>query len=120
VGFIRTTRAICSEAVITVIMTPQTRVSPPVTGIVIGVNTLAREDLMKVALARGLLAVTDTTKDRNELIKLLEDDKQEVTLATEELVVLKNETLKTIAEGKDLKFRSNTTKAALVKLISGK
>lgn len=120
VGFIRTIRAICSETVITVIMTPQTRVGPPVTGIVIGVNTLAREDLMKVALARGLLAVTDTTKDRNELIKLLEDDKQEVTLATEELVVLKNETLKTIAEGKDLKFRSNTTKTALVKLISGK
>jgi hypothetical protein len=101
-------------------MTPETQEAPLASGTVVSVTTLAQEDLIKVASARGLIAETDSTKDINELIKLVEDDKQEVTLATDELVLLKNDTLKTIAVGKDLKFRSNTTKSALVTLISGK
>lgn len=118
--FIKTTRAICNESFITVVMTPETQTAPPVSGIAVGVATLAQEDLIKVASVRGLIAASDTSKDKNELIRLIEDDKQEVTLATEELSLLKNDTLKTIADGKDLKYRSNTTKSALVNLISGK
>ncbi|WP_035455501.1 carboxypeptidase-like regulatory domain-containing protein [Algoriphagus terrigena] len=118
--FVKTTRAICSESNITVIMTPETQVAPPATGIVVAVNTLADDDMMRLASSRGLLSVNDPTKDRNELIKLIEDSKQEVVLVPEELVVLKNDTLKIIADEKDLKYRSNTTKTALVNLISGK
>lgn len=118
--FIRTSRAICNETVITVVMTPQTLGEVVVPGLTIGVNTLADDDLIRVASFRGLLAAENPTKDRNELIKLVENDKQEVVLDTEELGMLKNDTLKTIADERDLKYRSNTTKAALVKLIGGK
>lgn len=118
--YLKTTRKICSESTITVVMTPETQVAPPATGIVVAVNRLADDDMMRLAASRGLLSVTDPTKDRNELIKLIEDNKQEVILIPEELVVLKNDTLKIIADEKDLKYRSNTTKTALVNLISGK
>lgn len=119
--FISQTRDICNESTVQIVLTPlQRAVATEPSGVVIGVATLAKEDLLRVASNRGLIPQNDTTVDQNELIKLIENDKQEVILAKDELSLLKNDTLKTIANERDLTYLSNSTKSTLVNLISGK
>lgn len=120
VRFISTERNICDEKTITVTLIQENQSTSPETGVVaVAVNVLSTDDLMKVASARGLVSA-NSTSDTNTLIRLIEDDKQEVTLKTEELSLLKNDTLKVIADSKDLRYRNNSTKASLVNLITGK
>lgn len=119
--FISQTRDICNESMVQIVLTPlQRAVATEPSGVVIGVAILAKEDLLRVASNRGLIPQNDTTVDQNELIKLIENDKQEVILAKDELSLLKNDTLKTIANERDLTYLSNSTKSTLVNLISGK
>jgi hypothetical protein len=117
-GFIKTTRDICSESSITVVLTPQRGDNPELKDMVIEANILTIDEMKKVAEVRGLLSTTESSLERHELIKLIESDTQEVKFGSEELPMLKNDTLKNIADGMGLRYRSNYTKSELINLIS--
>ncbi|WP_026950732.1 carboxypeptidase-like regulatory domain-containing protein [Algoriphagus mannitolivorans] len=118
--FISTEIEICNQENITVTLIPEKQeTNTESVGVAVAVNTLTEEDLIKVATIRGLLS-EGSNPDKNTVIRLMEDDKQEVTLKTEELVLLKNDTLKVIADSRDLRYRSNSNKTSLVNLITGK
>lgn len=118
--FVSSSLPICNQTNVTIVLTPQTFVQPSATGIITSVATLDEADMFKVASSRGLIADASATPDKNELIVLLQDEKQEISLANEELSLLKNDTLKVIADENDLQYRSNSTKASLVEIISTK
>ncbi|SHO62235.1 carboxypeptidase-like regulatory domain-containing protein [Algoriphagus zhangzhouensis] len=120
VGFVSNTRDICDETQITHILTSVRVSQPAVTGVSTSVATLDATDMFKLASSRGLITDATATPDKNDLIVLLQDDKQEISLANEELSLLKNDTLKVIADENDLQYRSNSTKASLVEIISTK
>lgn len=120
IGFVSNTRDICDETQIIHVLTSVRVSQPAVTGVSTSVATLDEADMFKVASSRGLITDSTASLDKNELTVLLQDDKQEISLANEELKLLKNDTLKKIADENDLQYRSNSTKANLVEIISTK
>jgi hypothetical protein len=119
--FVPTEREICNQSSIIITLIPEKLENQPeASGVVIGVNTVSTDELVKIAMSRGLVSVTADTIDNNMMLSLMEDDNHEVTLKTEELILLKNDTLKTIADSKDIRYGSNSSKASLINLITGK
>ena len=118
--FISTEKEICDQTTIQQTLIPEKQVVQPDSGRVeVAVTTLSTDELFKVASIRGLVS-SNSTADANTLIRLVENNNQEISLKTEELSLLKNDTLKTIADSRDLKYGSNYNKANLINLITGK
>jgi hypothetical protein len=117
-GFRQVVQPICSESTITVILTPI------VLGevVVVGVRpaTLDTVIISEILTAKGITPGTTENLTREELIKLATGDKEEITLKTEELSGLKNDTLRVIAESKNIAIGRGDTKAILVNKILGR
>lgn len=113
-----TSRFICSETTIEI---PLSLVGVEEV-VVVGVRPSGLNEaiLAEIISAQGKTIATTTTPTREELLKLATEEKEEITLKPEELSSLKNETLKLIAESKNIEIRSTDTKAIMVNKLLGR
>jgi hypothetical protein len=117
VGFQQFIQPICNESTVSIILNPVT--SGEV--VVVGVKPANLDSVIisEILTAKGNTTGTTANLSREELIKLATEDKEEITLKSEELSTLKNDTLRVIAESKNISVRSTDTKAILIGRILG-
>lgn len=117
VGFQQFIQPICNESTVSIVLTPIA------TGevVVVGVrpNTLDTLVISEILTAKGMTVDATANLTREELVKLATEDKEEISIKPEELSFLKNDTLKLIAETKNISVRSTDTKAILIGRILG-
>ncbi len=117
VGFQQFIQPICKESKVNIIL------NPVFTGeaIVVGVrpSTLDILVISEILTAKGMTIDATTNLSREELVKLATEEKEEITIKPQELGNLKNDTLRLIAETKNIPVRSTDTKAILIGRILG-
>jgi hypothetical protein len=113
-----TSQFICSETTVEIPLSP-VGVEEVV---VVGVRPSGLNDaiLAEIVTAQGKTIATTTTPTREELVRIATEDREEISLKPEELSILKNDTLKLIAESKNIEIRSTDTKAVLVNKLLGR
>lgn len=116
--FQQATRFICSESSIDIFLTPEVVEEVVVVGV--RPSGLNEAILAEIVSAQGKTIGTTTTPTREDLLKLATEEKEEITLKPEELSSLKNDTLKRIAESKNIEIRSTDTKAIMVNKLLGR
>ncbi len=116
--FQQTTRFICSESTIDIFLSPANLEEVVVVGV--RPNSLDDAVISEILIAKGTDSTTIANLSRTELIRLATRDSEEISLRPAELSGLKNETLKAIADTKDISISSTDTKATRVNKILGR
>lgn len=117
-GFQSTTRFICSESNIDIMLNPVNLEEIVVVGV--RPSTLNTVVISEILVARGTDSATTANLSRAELIRLATGGSEEISLKPEELGSLKNDTLKAIADSKNISINNTDTKATRVNKILGK
>lgn len=115
VRFQSATRQICSETTVDIFLAPEV-----IRDVVVTTFNPARlnmETLSEILVAQGKTLDPAVNPTREELVKLVTEEKEEISLKESELSSLKNETLRVIAGSKNISVASTDTKAVLVNKI---
>lgn len=118
IGFQQVIRPICSESTVNITLVPES--NPSVVVVTVRPNELETAVISEILVSRGMTTNATANLSREDLIKLATEDQEEITLKSDELGSLKNDTLKVIAESKRIPIRSTDSKAVLVNKILGK
>lgn len=116
-GFQQFIQPICNESTVNIILTPLGRGEVVVVGV--RPNTLDTLVISEILTAKGMTVDSTANLSREELVNLATEDKEEITIKSEELGSLKNDTLRLIAEMKSIPVRSTDTKSILIGRILG-
>ncbi|OOG70726.1 carboxypeptidase-like regulatory domain-containing protein [Algoriphagus sp. A40] len=116
-GFRQVIQPICNESTVTIVMTPISVGEV----VVVGVRPATLDTLVisEILIAKGMTTEATANLTRDELVKLATEDKAEISIKPEELSKLKNDTLKIIAETKNIPIRSSDPKTILIGRILG-
>jgi len=115
-GFVQVILPICSENTINIFLTPHSPVGPVVVDV--KPDSLNEGIIAEILLAKGF--TSSATANRAELLNLAVGNQADIKLTEGELSKLKNETLKAIAETKNISIATADNKSTRINKIIGK